>query len=311
MMRPTRLRHKLPVANTNVDPTKKEPMEPTAYVESQGDGGEFTPLAEASVSVLDRGFLFGDGVYEVVRCREANWFRMDRHLARLRDSAHALDIEGLPPAGRFQAIADELAGRAEMNGNGYLYIQVTRGAGPRQAAYPEVEPTVVCYVDEATRGADALREEGAQVVTVPDTRWQHCDIKSVNLLPKVMMSQHADQQKAYEALFVGDNGEIFEGTSTNIFIRQGDRLRTPSDSSRVLAGITRREVVDMVSETGLQLDFGQMLLSDATGADEVFLTGTLTEILGVVAIDGVEVDDGTVGETTRQLQAQLRDRMSQ
>jgi D-alanine transaminase len=146
------------------------------------------------------------------------------------------------------------------------------------------------------------------VVTVPDTRWKHCDIKSTNLLPKVMMSEHAEQQDAYEALFVGDNGEVFEGTSTNVFVRQQGRLRTPSDSSRVLPGITRREVVDIASKRGMELDFGQVLLSDAMAADEVFLTGTLTEVLGVTRIDGMDVGGGEVGPVTRQLHDALRNR---
>lgn len=277
-------------------------MTPTAYVD-----GEFSSLAEATVSVQDRGFLFGDGVYEVVR-RYDDWFRLERHLARLRDSAHGLDIDGLPTPEKFKKIADELVDRAGMQAGGYLYIQVTRGAAPRQASYPDCEPTVVCYVDEIRRGIGEARDQGAHVVTVPDTRWQHCDIKSTNLLPKVMMSEHADRQDAYEALFVGDNGEVFEGTSTNVFVRTDGRLRTPSDSSRVLPGITRREVLDIASEKGMELDFGQVLLSDAMSADEIFLTGTLTEILGVTRIDGMEVGGGDVGPVTRTLHRALRRR---
>lgn len=283
-----------------------ESMTPTAYVD-----GEYAPLDEAKVSVLDRGFLFGDGVYEVVRLYDGSWFRFERHLARLCDSAHAIDMEGVPTMQEFGDIVDGLESRANLHGDGYLYIQMTRGAAPRQAAYPSCEPTVVCYVDEVRRRIGSRRDEGASVVTVPDTRWQHCDIKSINLLPKVMMSEHAHQEDAYEAVFVGDNGEVFEGTSTNVFVYDRGRLRTPSDSSRVLPGITRREVVDMAAEEGMNLDFGQVLLSDAMEAEEIFLTGTLTEVLGVVSIDGMEVGGGEVGSLTRHLQQKLRARMAE
>jgi len=279
-------------------------MERLAFV-----NGEFLPLDEATVSIQDRGFLFGDGVYDVVRIVDGRAFRLSRHLERLRDNAHTLEMTGIPSLSRLQQIARQLCNRADVV-DGMLYIQLTRGAGPRQSNFPEpTAPTVVAYVDELRRGADSLRQDGASVTLVPEIRWQRCDVKSVNLLPKVLMNEQATRADCYEAVFVSEQSDVWEGASTNVFVVDDGRLHTPDDSNRILPGITRREIVEIAAEEGIPVEMSTLLVDDLYEADEVFLTGTLTEVLGVVEIDGQPVAGGDVGPTTRRLQSRLRERM--
>jgi D-alanine transaminase len=271
--------------------------------------GEILPLGEATVSVQDRGFLFGDGVYDVVRIADGRYFRLHRHLERLRDNAEALEFGDIPTASRLQQIAETLCNRADVV-DGMLYMQLTRGSGPRQSNFPEnASPSLVAYVDELRRGADSLREEGASIVLVPEMRWERCDIKSVNLLPKVLMNERAQRFDSYEAVFVSEQSEVWEGTSTNIFTVEEGTLRTPDHPHRILPGITRREIVDIAADEGIPVEMATVLIDDLYQADEVFLTGTLTEVLGVTDIDGDPVADGHVGPMTRRLQELLQQRM--
>jgi D-alanine transaminase len=276
-----------------------------AYVDE-----EIVPVSEATVSVEDRGFLFGDGVYDVVRLFEGSYFRLDRHLERLVGNAGHLEMTGLPGADRLREIADELRRRSDVD-DGMLYLQITRGSGPRQSSYPDkADPTVVVYIDEMRRGAEQFRESGAEAMIVPEIRWRRCDIKSVNLLPKVTMKQRASEQGCYEALFADEDGTIWEGTSTNFFVVQQGVVRTTDHDERVLPGLTRREIVEIAAEESIPVELARVSLEDLRRADEAFLSGTLTEVLGVTRVEGEEVGDGRVGPITRQLQARLRERMT-
>lgn len=271
--------------------------------------GGFSPVEEAAVSIEDRGFLFGDGVYDVVRVANQSFFRLGRHLERLRDNAHAIEIANIPPAGELEDIARELLERSDID-EGMLYLQVTRGAGPRQSDYPdEGSPTVVAYVDEMRRGVGEIRDEGASVILVPEMRWKRCDIKSVNLLPKVMMKEKASQSDCYEAVFSSEQGEVWEGTSTNLFVVEDGALRTTDHPERVLPGITRREVVEIAATEGIPVELSTVRVEELYEADEVFLTGTLTRVLGIVDVDGETIGDGSVGPMTQRLDRLLRERI--
>ena len=275
-----------------------------AYVD-----GETLPVSEATVSIEDRGFLFGDGVYDVVRLFEGRYFRLDRHLDRLLDNAASLEMAGLPEADGLREIAEQLRRRSDVD-DGMLYLQVTRGCGPRQSSYPsDPEPTVVLYIDRMRRPVDQFRESGAEAMIVPEVRWRRCDIKSVNLLPKVTMKQRATEQGCYEALFTDEDGTIWEGTSTNFFVVQDGVVRTTDHEERVLPGLTRREIVEIAAEESIPVELSRVTLADVRQADEAFLTGTLTEVLGLTAIEGEPVGDGTVGPMTRRLYERLRERM--
>lgn len=279
-------------------------MASQAYVD-----GEFVPLEEATIPVRDRGFLFGDGVYDVVRIADGTYFRPGRHFDRLLENASQLEFEDAPDTEHLHRVAEQLLDRASI-ANGKLYIQLTRGGGPRQATYPDdPEPTLVMYVDVMRRGADAIRDEGARVLTTPEMRWRRCDIKSTNLLPKVLMKERAHRADCYEALFVSESGVVWEGTSTNVFIVQDGRLVTTDHDERVLPGITRREVGEIAVERDVPVEWSTVRVDDLYEADEVFLTGTLTGVLGVVEIDGREVGGGRVGPTTEAFHGALVDRM--
>ncbi|MFB6264660.1 MAG: aminotransferase class IV [Bradymonadaceae bacterium] len=279
-------------------------MDGIAYVD-----GEWTGLDEASVSVRDRGFVFGDGVYEVVRLLQGELFRRDAHVRRLRRSADELDFPSEPTAEQIASVASELVERGDRT-DGMIYLQLTRGPAPRSAAFPEeTDPTLVGWVDAVRRDVGSFRAAGASAITVREIRWDRCDVKSVNLLPKVLMKERARRAGAYEALFVGESGIVHEGASTNVFAVDGQTIATPPASRRILDGITRREVLEAADRVGLEAERRKLHVDELFEADELFLTGTLTEVLGLVEIDGQPVADGDVGPTTRRLQQALTDRM--
>lgn len=271
--------------------------------------GTFTPLEEATVSLRDRGFLFGDGVYDVVRVAGGSYFRLGRHLDRLLENARSLEFEGLPGADELRETARELLARSSV-ADGKLYVQLTRGAGPRSATFPDdASPTVAMYVDVMRRGADAFREEGARATLIPEMRWRRCDIKSTNLLPKVLMKERAHRADCYEAIFASESGVVWEGTSTNVCIVDDGRIVSTDHDERVLPGITRREVLEIAVDEGIPTELSTVHVDDLYEADEVFLTGTLTGVLGVVELDGTAVGDGRVGPYTETLHEELVRRM--
>ncbi|MBI3597610.1 MAG: D-amino-acid transaminase [Nitrospirae bacterium] len=266
--------------------------------------GRFMPLAQARVSVEDRGFQFGDGIYELIRTYGGRVFHIEDHLRRLEQSAEALGLSMVYSKSRWKAILEKAHGRS-----GYpdakLYIQITRGAAPRDHSFPKkTRPSVIITVRKLTPLSDQLHEKGASVITVPDLRWGRCDIKSVNLLPNIMAREKARSAGAFEALFVRD-GLVLEGAGSNVFAVIQGRIVTPPNGPFILSGITRdlaiglaREARDPVIEKGIPLE-------ELLGAEEVFLTGTTTEILPIVKVDGKPIGDGRPGRTTRRLYQQF------
>lgn len=291
------------------EPVDLQPSESSmtrfAYV-----NGDVVPVDEATVGIRDRGFLFGDGVYDVVRIVAGEMFQLDRHLDRLRTNAQRLEMDAVPAADQLRVIARDLVDRSNLD-DGKLYVQLTRGSGSRQSSFPEdTSTTVVAYIDELRRGADKLRSSGASIILVPEIRWKHCNIKTTNLLPKVLMSQRATRSDCYEAVFISDQDAVWEGTSTNLFVVDEGTVRTTDDPSRVLPGITRREVIQIAADQEIPVELSTVFVEDLYAADEVFLTGTLTEVLGITEIDGTTVGGGEVGPITRKLQNHLRTRMN-
>jgi len=266
--------------------------------------GRFMPLTQARVSVEDRGFQFGDGIYELIRTYGGRVFHIDDHLRRLEQSAEALGLSMAYSKSRWKAILEKAHAKS-----GYpdakLYVQITRGTAPRDHSFPkQTRPSVIVTVRKLTPLPAPLHEKGASVITVPDLRWGRCDIKSINLLPNIMARQKARSSGAFEALFVRD-GLVLEGAGSNVFAVIGGRIVTPPNGPFILPGITRdltiglaREARDPVIEKGITL-------ADLLGAEEVFLTGTTTEILPVVKVDGRAIGDGRPGRTTRRLYQQF------
>lgn len=264
--------------------------------------GKFVPYEEALVPVEDRGNLFADGVYEVIRIYGGHPFVMKAHMERLERSAQeirlpAINIEELTEAG-LETV------RRNGIGDGSLYIQVTRGPAPRNHAFPDApRPTVFMIARSLERPSAELRERGVECITVPDIRWMRCDIKSIGLLPNVLAKQQAKEAGAFEALFVRDD-ILTEGTSSNVFAVQEGRIVTHPDGEHILPGITRRLILAIARREGIDVVEGALKVEQLGSVDELFISGTTTEVMAVVAVDGRQVGDGRPGPVTRQIQAQ-------
>jgi D-alanine transaminase len=267
--------------------------------------GRFVPLEEATVSVEDRGFQFGDGIYEVIRSYHGKPFQLEAHLARLERSAKALDLPMPWTLSQWAAHVQEGVKRA-----GYpeskVYLQLTRGAAPRDHAFPaDSKPTAVMTVRELKPMDPARQAAGVTVMTMDDWRWGRCDIKSVNLLPNVMARQKATQAGAFEALFVRD-GQVTEGAVSNVMLVKSGRVLTAPEGEQILSGVTRTLVLELARKEGLPVEERFVSREELLHADEVFLTSTTIEILPVIRVDGQPVGAGTPGPVTQRLQAAFR-----
>jgi D-alanine transaminase len=267
-------------------------------------GGEFLPAREARVDVDDRGFLFGDGVYEAVRALDGTLFQGDAHLRRLRRGLAGLEFQphpALDPA-RLSDICLRLLECNDLEeGHALVYLQVTRGMAPRTHHFPPgaVPPTVYASVTRFTPPRD-LQENGAAAITHPDQRWKRCDLKTINLLPNVLAKQHAREAGATEALLVRD-GVVTEGSHTNVFAVLGGVLRTHPCTSEILHGVTREIVLSLARGAGITVEERPIEASDLPHAEEVFLTGTTTDLIPVTGVDGVPVGSGAPGPVARTL----------
>jgi len=274
--------------------------------------GRWLPLAEARVHPLDRGFLFGDGVYEVVKVAGGRALFLAEHLVRLGDGLAALRIDlpggtGLPGGiARVGAVCRELVGRAGL-GTGSVYLQVTRGAGRREKSPPaDLPPTLFAFPSAHPHAPHASRDMAA--VSQPDVRWGRCDVKSVSLAATVLGKLAARDADADEVLFVGPEGELREGGSTNLLVRAGGTLWTHPEGHAILPGVTRRLLLAAARELGLPLVESPPRLAERESWDEAVLCGTLTGLQALVRLDGRPVGGGRAGEWTRRLGAALAER---
>jgi len=262
--------------------------------------GRFLPLAGASVSIEDRGFQFGDGVYEVIRTYRGRPFMLHAHLARLNRSAEAIGLRQPYSLERWTGYMEEglrLAAFTESK----IYVQITRGVAPRDHAYaPQLEPTVVMTIRELHPLSPAVQTAGVDAITLDDIRWGRCDIKSLNLLPNVLARQQAKEAGAFEAILV-KNGEVTEGSVSNVIVVDNRTLMTAPEGPRILSGVTREVVLRLARQEGLEVHEQYPSREKLFGAPEVFLTGTTVEVLPVVRIDGKPIGSGEPGPVTRQL----------
>lgn len=283
--------------------------------------GRVAPRGDARLSPDDRGFLFGDGVYEVARAVDGRFFALDAHLARLTRGAAALGLAAPGPA-ELVAIWEELLQANGLRaGEALAYAQVTRGAAPRSHAFPAATPpTVYAYV-QRLEPPDGLRARGAACVTYPDLRWGRCDLKTVNLLPNVLARQAAAAAGAFEAVLVrapgggewpegplvgdvpppDDAGVVTEGSLSSVFAVAGGELRTHPLGPRVLPGVTRAEVLALAAELGVPAREAPVTLAELRAADEVFVANTTADVMPVVALDGRAVGGGAPGPVARRL----------
>jgi D-alanine transaminase len=270
---------------------------------------EYLPRERAVVSVDDRGFVFGDGVYEVTRVVNGEPFEEDRHLARLRRGVEALrlapdfDVATIREASRRLLDANGLR-----TGEGSIYVQVTRGVAPRAHVFPKgTPPTMYVSVSPFTPNVE-MRTRGAGAITTPDIRWSRCDLKVVNLLPNVLAKQAAAEAGAFEAIFVR-NGAVTEGAHTNVFAVINGELRTYPECNYILSGVTRTVVVELAGELGIPLREAPFFAEDLRTVEELMVVGTLTDVLPIVQLDGRPVAGGKPGPVARRLYEALRERM--
>ena len=264
--------------------------------------GDYVPATEAKVSVDDRGYLFADGAYEVIRVYEGRPFRMDAHLDRLAHGLDDLRIE-LPTLDDLDDICERLLDENGLRqGDAKIYMQVTRGCAPRAHAFPkDCEPSVYIAASTLTPHPAKYFSDGVAAITLSDTRWARCDIKSISLLPNVLANQRAKDAGAFEALFVRD-GVVLEGSHSNLWAVYDNTLVTYPACNYILAGITRDEVFDIADAAGIAAGEGLIPEDRLLEADELFLSGTTTEIMPIVRVDGADIADGKVGPMTRRLQ---------
>lgn len=271
--------------------------------------GGVLPKSDVRVSPDDRGFLFGDGVYDVIRVVEGRLFRAADHLERFQRGAAALRIE----VGQLDlvAIARELLARNDLDtGEATVYMQLTRGVAPRTHAFPRPAVAGSLYVvAQPFTPRRASLEEGVSTITVPDVRWGRCDLKTIGLLPNVLAAEQAAEVRAGEALFVRD-GVVLEGAHTSFCAVLSGELVTAPLSHKILPGITRRVVLELAKRLGVPFREAPIVRAELSGATEAFVMGTTTDITPVTSIDARAVGPGTPGPVTRQLQEALADALA-
>lgn len=265
--------------------------------------GSFVPLEEARIPVMDRGFLFADGIYEVSAVIGGRLVDNAAHLARLDRSLSEIGIRNPHPVAEWTALQEDLVRRNGLR-EGLVYMQVTRGVAERDFTYePDLAATVVMFTQEKRILDAPLAETGAAVITVPDLRWKRRDVKSVALLAQVLAKQEAKTAGVAEAWMVED-GLVTEGGSSTAFIVLGEgRIVTRPLSRAILPGITRVAVMRLCEETGSHVEERPFSVEEAYAATEAFYTSASSFVMPVVAIDGRPVGDGAPGPVTRRLRA--------
>ena len=274
--------------------------------------GQFLPRADAAVPVEDRGFVFGDGVYEVWRVVGGRLFETARHLARLSSGLHELRIPSpdLVDAERLVAIADRLlTDDGLLDGEATFYVEVTRGVAPRTHQFPSgrIAPTVFAMANPF-KPAEDLRRAGATCITMPDIRWLRCDIKTIQLLPNVLGKQAAAEVGALDVLFVRD-GVVTETSHANVLAVIDGVIRTHPTNNLILPGITRAVVLEIARDLKMRVDETPFAATDLPRASEVFLAGTTTDVMPIVRVDDVVVGEGKPGPIATTLFRELRSRL--
>lgn len=257
--------------------------------------GDFVPEQQAKISVLDRGFLFADGVYEVIPVYHGKVLFLDEHLARLKQSLANVHIKYEIDNSEWQKICDQLI---EHNGSDRpIYLQITRGQDSNRIhKYPEyLKPTVVALSQTPIALGSSLDSKDINVVTMQDVRWKLCHIKSISLLGNILLNQQASEQGAVEALLINNEGFIKEGSTSNFFIVKNNTIITPALNHEILPGITRKIVLDICKQHDIKFVEQEVSVEDLYNADEVWLTSSTREIRPVASVDGRLISDGKPG----------------
>lgn len=264
--------------------------------------GEFLPLDAVRVSALDRGFVFGDGVYEIIPVYSRRPFRLDEHLQRLQHSLDGIRLANPHGIEIWRGLVCDLVAREDFADQS-LYIQVTRGVAPRDHAFPRgAAPTVFMYAQPLVTAKPEQKAVGVCAITAPDPRWQRCDIKSISLLANVLMRQQAVDAGCAETIMLRD-GLLTEGAASNIFVVKDGILRTPPPSPHMLTGITYDVVLELAAAHVIPCRVAPVPEAVLRAADEIWMTSSTREIMPIVMLDGASVGAGVPGPLAKQMDA--------
>ncbi len=265
--------------------------------------GQYLPLEEARISVLDRGFLFADGVYEVIPVYRGRPFRLAEHMDRLDTSLESIRMDNPLTSDAWEAVFARLTAAAPETDQ-MLYLQVTRGVeATRNHLMPRgIAPTVLVMAWPAKERDPAIAEKGVAAIVLEDNRWHRCDIKSTALLANVLLRQQADDAGATEAILIRD-GLVTEGSSTNVFVVHDGEIVTPPRSDLLLRGVTRDLVLELAREAGIPCAERHVTRDEIETADEIWISSSSREVHPVTLLDGQPVGDGLPGDAWRSMDA--------
>lgn len=262
--------------------------------------GEFCHADQAKVSVFDRGFLLGDGVYEVIPAYAGKLFRLKEHLDRLQSSLDAIRLENPLPYEQWEEMLSRLV-KENFDPNLSVYLQVTRGAAVRDHAFPKDTPaSIFAMANKIQALPEKYYQEGVAAITVEDNRWQRCDIKSISLLANVLLRQQAVDQGVSEAILVRD-GMLTEGSASNVFVVVDGEIRTPPKGQYILPGITRDLVLELALENKMPAAEKPVSVQELLAADEVWITSSTKEVLPVTRLNGQAVGSGKPGKVWEKM----------
>ncbi|RLL44954.1 D-amino-acid transaminase [Oceanobacillus piezotolerans] len=249
----------------------------------------------------ERGMQFGDGIYEVIRIYQGNYYLFDEHIERLFRSADAIKLTLPYDQSELRNLLLQLIKRNNMNKDGKLYLQVTRGSAPRDHIFPEgVLPNIYAYIQDQPRNLETL-EHGVSAITHRDIRWENCYIKSLNLLPNVMAKQEANEKNSYEAI-LHRNGIVTECSSSNVYMVKDGSIYTHPATNQILHGCVRMAIERFADELGIPFVEDAFSVEDIHLADELFLSSSTSEVTPIISVDRVQIKDGKPGSITKQIQ---------
>jgi D-alanine transaminase len=264
--------------------------------------GKYLPISQAHVSVLDRGFIYGDGVYEVVPVYQREPFRLPHHLARLQRSLDGIGMANPHTNAQWESLVRELVARQPFDDQG-VYFQVTRGAAKRDHSFPKgVPPTVFMMSNPLPLPTREQVDNGVSVVTADDNRWQRCDLKTISLLGNVLMRQLATDQGAAETVMFRD-GYLTEASASNVLVVIDGTIVAPPKDNHILPGITYDAAIDFAREAGMPLTIRPVSKDEALSADEMWLSSSTKEVLAITTVDGKPFAGGKPGPVFRKMWA--------
>ncbi len=258
--------------------------------------GEFLPIEEAKISVLDRGFIFGDGVYEVIPVYSRRAFRLSEHLHRLQHSLDSIQLKNPHSETEWVQLIEKLIA-SNAPEDQYLYLHITRGVAKRDHPFPNppVAPTVFVMSNPLNTPTAALLQSGISAITAQDNRWLRCDIKAISLLPNVLLRQMAVDAGCVETIMIRDDEFMTEGAASNIFVVKNGVLAVPPKDNLMLPGITYDVILELAAANNIAYEVRKVMKAEIFDADELLMTSSTKEVLAITTLDGKAVGTGKPG----------------